>query len=88
MAKKSKPKVESSKHKTEPSKPVDSLFNPSEIAKRLQYVNVEELLQGIFDAIDGAKAMAGSLPPEDCDEDRETLEQLRKTVVFVFGADR
>ena len=71
-----------------PPKPVDVQFNPSEIAKRLQYVNIEELLQGIFDAIDGAKAMAGSLPPEDCDEDRETLEQLRKTVVFVFGADR
>jgi len=78
MAKKSKPKVE-------PSPPK---FDVEEIAKRLRFIDIEELVQGIFDAIDEAKGMAGSLDPDTCDETRAALEQLRKTVVFIFGASR
>ena len=77
-----------SKKKVRKPKLVAMVLSPSSIAWRLRWINVEEFVHGIFDAIDEAKGMAGALPPEECDEAREGLDQLRKTVVFVFGADR
>ncbi len=80
MKKKHKPKAEPPHHLPK--------FDVEEIAKRLRFIDVPELVHGIFDAIAEAQGMAGSLEPDECDQAREELEQLRKTVVFVFGADR
>jgi hypothetical protein len=85
MAKKSKSKA---KLAIAPEFAVAPKFDVEEIGARLRFINVEELVQGIFDAIDEAKGMAGALGPDECDEARAELEQLRKTVVFVFGASR
>jgi hypothetical protein len=87
MAKKNKPKVEQAFRQAQ-RRNAPPEFDVEKIAKRLRFIDVPEFLHGIYDAIDEAKSMAGSLDPETCDETREALEQLRKTVAFVFGVER
>lgn len=77
QARKTKPK--------EVAQPPRLKFNFEKISARLRLVDLEELLVQIFEAIDGAQSMAGSMEPDECDIRRAELDQLRETLTFVFG---
>jgi hypothetical protein len=69
------------KYKAKPEPDID------EIAMRLRYVNIEEMLRVIFIAIDAVKEATATSSKSSKNVHAE-FDQLRETLVFVFGANR